>query len=78
MAWKLYIDELKTRLVIIDNFIFADYKYHINCQPKMQLKMLFASIFLLDTIYLTCMQTVWTQIRLLHMEQSDLGPYRLL
>ena len=25
-----------------------------------------------------CMQTVWTQIRLLPMEQSDLGPYCLL
>ena len=27
---------------------------------------------------ITCMQTVWTQIKLLPMEQSDLGPHCLL
>ena len=30
------------------------------------------------TVVLTCMQTVLTKIRLLHMEQSDLGPCCLL
>ena len=34
--------------------------------------------FNLTTYYQICMQTVWTEIRLLHMKQSDLGPHCLL